>query len=499
MSNITGIMIDSRSEVHPDWVNLSLNSIRKAEELYPLEKLIVVKNTDRKKTIGQCWNEALQYVETEWTMFFADDDWITPDFLFVYHYWTTRKETNRSVAIQSHMTVYNETEKGDVYNTLERCHTGMWRTEYLREHPFNEKLEKGIDREYVEECDKRGDFRLVIHYYHGYHYRQHEDYSCAGKIRLIKESGDLYFNARYPIFIQPVTERLKKNYTVTLDNHPFDPQVAKGAKVMWCDWADENAFNISEYDNGVPKILRLHAYEAFGSMIHYIDFDKFEKVIFVAKHIKDYVERQIKKKLKNAVVIPNGVNVSDYYIPDDKEKNNKIAWAGQIGRKKGALLLLFLAEHFPDYEFHIAGKYDEKDIAELFHQRMPDNMFIHPYSYNIKEFFKDKTYYLNTSPREGCPITPLQAMASGLKPIIYKWSGAEDYMPSYWLFKDVNEFDMILKGEYDPWRYREYVENNYNFNVMYDKFVEIINVSYKSADLHQNKDTYPGRNVHAIG
>jgi glycosyltransferase involved in cell wall biosynthesis len=387
-------------------------------------------------------------------------------------------------------------DKNDVYSNLNRPHTGMWKTEYLRKYPFNEKLKKGIDREYVEEVEKRGDYRLMIHYYAGYHYRQHGDYSCAGKINLLKDNeAEIYINAKYPTFISGVADYLEKDgYSVFLDNHPFEPQLANNAKLIWCDWGDENAYKIANYVTDAVKILRIHAYEVFTGNIHYIDFDRFDKVIFVASHILEYARKKTGKKIENAIIIPNGIKMGDFTIPlDGKEQNNKIAWAGNIDRKKGAGELMLIAEHFSEYEFHVAGKWYEQDVGEYFTKMKPDNLILNPYSYSLNNFFSDKTYYLNTSMREGCPVTPLQAMAAGLKPLIRNWYGADKYLPKYWVWKDFAELNTILTGSYDEWRYRDYVENNYNFSNMYDKIKGIVDHELNSgAVVYQGEDTYQG-------
>jgi len=471
-SLITVVMIDSRSDQHPDWVQTAINSVKK--QTYPV-KMLVVDNIGRKKTIGQCWNEAVKHVNTPWTFFLGDDDWISPDLCGLFAYYIQRPDLQQAVSFTTNMTVYREEGQETRTKELPRPHTGCWKTEYLRKYPFNEKLQKGIDREYIEEVEKRGDTKILIHYHAGYHYRQHDDYSCAGKISLKPQSGEIYVNSRYPIHVSAITERLKKHYSITLDNHPFDPLSTSGAKLWFCDWGNENAVAMGNFETNVPKILRVHAYEVFTQLLHHIPFDRYDRVIFVAEHIKEYAERQLNRKLEHAVVIPNGVDLNAFYPPADKERNNKIAYAGELSRKKGLQLMLFIAEHFPEYDFHVAGKFNEPDMAEYFMQRKPDNVFLEPYSYDLNEFFKDKTYFLLTSPREGCNVTALQAMAAGLHPLVYHHIGASDLLKEISPFCTIEQLNTRLRTMYvSPGYCREIVEHYYNIETIFPQYLEII-------------------------
>ena len=458
-------MINSRGDIHPDWVSMAIASVKR--QYYPV-KMIVVDNRELKHTIGACWNKAVREAKTEWVLFIGDDDWISRDYCYCLK--SFAEDHPEYDCITTGMTFY---KPDDTHNITTQQNTGMWKREYLLKYPFNEKLKKGIDREYVEEAQKCGCTAAHLFYHHGIFVRIHETHNLTKRPER-KKISDIYFNARYPTFINPVVDRLRyQGYDVVVDNKDFNYDLAGGAKLIWADWCDENAYKLAEFKTKAKKIMRLHAYEAFTITPYYINWKAFDKVIFVADHIKEYVERILRRKITNSIVIPNGVRLDGYNFKN-KKQNNKIAWAGNIDRKKGGQLLLFIAEHFPEYEFHVAGKFNEQDMIEYFDKRKPDNLFIHPYSYDLNKFFKDKTYFLNTSPREGCPVTPLEAMACGLKPLIYRWVGAEDYVSKYWTFKDMAELGAILNGNYDPWRYREYVENNYNFEVMYDSFKEII-------------------------
>lgn len=495
---ITVVMIDSRSDAHPDWVQTAINSVKR--QVYPV-KLIVVNNVGRKHTIGKCWNDAVKQVDTPWVLFLGDDDWITPDYCQMLSNYARRDDLKHAVCVTTHMTVFRDYADGERYKELPRPCTGMWRREYLLQYPFNEKLPKGIDREYFEEAEKRGDTRILIHYHAGYHYRQHDDYSCAGKIQLKTSSGDIYVNSRYPLHTTPIVERLKKHYDVVIDNHPFDPQAAEGARVIWCDWGNEEAAKISRYETPARKVLRIHAYEAYTSMLHYIDLNAFDKVIFVADHIRDYCQAVLKRRIENAVVIPNGVDLKGFRPPRGKRRNHRIAYAGELSRKKGSQLLLFMAEHFPEYAFHVAGKFVEPDFAQYWHARAPENVILEPYSYDLNKFFEDKTYFLLTSPREGCNVTTLQAMAAGLKPLVYDHVGASDIFGPY-VFRDLPEFSMLL-DEVDHREYRAYVEANYSIEKIFEQyksiFDELANGYQPDRDQDASQDAHSRALSSAIG
>jgi len=469
--NITVGMIDTRSAVHPEWTATAINSVK--NQILPVE-MVVYNNIGRKKTIGACLNDMVRTIKTDWIFFLDDDDWISPDYLAILNYYIERNKESglNPISICTYMTIVNDTEN---YQTIQRVHKGVIRRDYMLKYPWNEKLLHGVDREWFEEARKRNDPVQLIHYHYGYHYRQHNEHRARdeGNIEILKEPGDIYINSRYAQHTRMLAKMFQEKYKVVLTDAKFDPQLAEGAKVWWCDWGDDNAVAMGNYKTDAKKILRVHAYEAFTQMIYHVPFKKFDTVVFVAKHIKDYVESQV-GEIPNAVVIPNGVDTDEYTIPDNKEVNNKIAYAGELSRKKGISLLMLLAEHFPAYDFHVAGKFHETDVADWFNKRKPKNVYLEPYSYNLNEFFKDKTYILNTSLREGCPQTMLQGMSAGLKPISYAWVGVENF--PFYSFKNIDVFArhlMDIEGQ-NPQFYRDEILENYNIKKIFPKWEKII-------------------------
>ena len=455
-------MINSRSDKHPDWVQLARDTVQKQSVDC---ELVEVDNIGRKKTIGECWNEGIRKSRFDYVLFLGDDDWLSADYCSVvlqyainhpnYVMWTT------------YMTAFSMEE--NIYTALPRICTGMWSKEYLLKFPFNEELQKGIDREYIEEMQKRGDVGLTIKHHHGYYYRKHEDYSCAGKITFQQKPADIYVLTTYRNFIDPLVKEWRKDKEVFVSTEDFNTQMADEAEIIWCEWLHNRAVDVANYKCKAKKFLRIHAYEAFSNLIHYIDFSKFDKVIFIAKHIKDYVEFKV-GPLPNATVIPVGIDLDKFKLTD-KTRNNKIAYAGEITRKKGVGELLLIAKSLPEYEFHVAGKFKDEDVARHLNEKQPENVFIHPYSYDLNEFFRDKTYFINTSLREGNPITVLEAMACGLKPLINDWVGAVKIYGRF-VFRDLFELEQLLRGDVTPDVYREFAEQ-YNLKRTIERINEV--------------------------
>jgi len=307
------------------------------------------------------------------------------------------------------------------------------------------------------------------------------------KMHNLKKKGKLYIVASLPSFIEPYIKSFmdSEDYYIRFEQK-FNPQNADNADVIFCEWADFNAIAASNFNTKAKKIIRVHAYEVFSQFIDRVNFYNVDHLIFVANHIKEYFMKRVEGWDLDfkTTVIGNGVDLDKFRIASNKKQNNKIAWSGFISNKKGAVLLLYLAQNLPDHEFHVCGTFQEPDVQELFERQKPNNMILYPWQDDLNEFFADKSYILNTSPREGCPVATMEGMACGLQPLIYNWIGSESFAPSSpWV--TMGELQYLLNNPLSFRENRDHVEMHFDFK---EKKTLIKNIIDSYITLKEEKD-----------
>ena len=305
------------------------------------------------------------------------------------------------------------------------------------------------------------------------------------KLGLVKKPK-LYIVASIPTFIEPILNQLNDEYYLRVEL-AFNPANADNADIIWCEWADHNAIAVSNYKGKAKKILRIHSYEVYSHFINQINFDAFDKIVFIAKHVQDYLAQRLSVNglADRFEVINHGVDLDKlqlnrYKIENQGYRNNKIAYAGFISNKKGAMQLLMIAEELKDYEFHVAGKFQEADIQRLYEHNKPDNMFLYGWQNDLNSFYSDKTYFINCSPREGSPVAMLEAMACGLIPLTYNWVGVDEIFNNHLsvglIWKTVGELkENINRLNFDYLELRDHIEQYYNKEIQYNKTIKLIN------------------------
>ncbi|MCM3162333.1 glycosyltransferase [Metabacillus litoralis] len=285
--------------------------------------------------------------------------------------------------------------------------------------------------------------------------------------------------------INSLSEEYQTKKVIVTDFNLLEKEM-ENTDICWFEWCDELVIYGSNLSIAKNKhiICRLHSYEAFMPYINQVKWTSIDKVIFVAKHIQEFVLKSEKNLMENkTVVIPNGIDLKKYKL-EERTKGFNIAYVGYINYKKGPMLLIqaikAIVEQDSRYKLYIAGEFQDARYLLYFQQMIKElnlekNVIFQGWQEDIDIWLKDKHYIISTSVLEGHPVGIMEAMARGLKPIIHNFVGARNIYPSEFLWNTLTECTKIVENQdYNPNRYRDFIEKNFSLNSQIDHIKNLV-------------------------
>lgn len=259
----------------------------------------------------------------------------------------------------------------------------------------------------------------------------------------------------------------------------FDGAALIGADLCFVDWADQNAIAASEKRLPIPLVVRLHSYEVFTSYPQQIRWWNVDRLVFVADHVRDFALNAFNPACPS-LVIPNGVRLEDWtFRKREKMAHPKVAFTGGFDSKKGTVLLQQVFAAWPKATFHIAGpSFDTRYLVSMLDflnkTGYKNRVFHEGYQQNLDKWLEDKDYIILTSPWEGHNVGALQAMAKGIKPLVYNFPGAENLYPEECLWLNLRELRDRADAPVYSQRYRDWVvEKGWHLEAQTDAFEKI--------------------------
>lgn len=291
-------------------------------------------------------------------------------------------------------------------------------------------------------------------------------------------------------FLSDIIEKLSEEFNVlkliVTDYSQIDLGMQWG-DICWFEWCDELLVYGSkvQMSRGKKIICRLHRYEAFTDYLKNVNWDRVDKVIFVSEHIRDIVIQKVNLPNDRGEIIYNGINLNTFkYFKRDKGFN--LAWIGYLNLRKNPMLVIQylneLVKKDKRYNLSIAGTFQDetlsyylKDIIERLN--LNENITFDGFIPNnkLEEWLKDKHYIITGSIAEGHPVGVMEAMATGIKPIIHYFPGCEKFYPSKYTYKELDEFvKRIDEDDYNSEEYREFIRENFSLDLQFKKIFELI-------------------------
>ena len=279
-------------------------------------------------------------------------------------------------------------------------------------------------------------------------------------------------------FIKDIAQILSNIYDVKLVVTTDGRQIKEAydwADIVWLEWANEMAVEIT---NKLPKdekkiICRLHRYEAFTPFVQKINWNNIDKLILVADHMKEVLEKyqsNIYKLIEDRIeVVPNGLDLNRFQFRVRRPGFN-IAVVAHINHRKEPAMWLqvigMLKKVDEEYTLHIAGDFQDPTYAHYFYYFIKNaglekNVKLYGWVEDVNAFLEDKNYLLSTSIHESFGYNIAEAMAKGIKPIIHNYAGAKTQWPEKLVYNFIFEIPNLLSEEYNSLSYRTYIEDSW--------------------------------------
>ncbi|MBG6218717.1 hypothetical protein IWX75_003204 [Arthrobacter sp. CAN_A6] len=227
------------------------------------------------------------------------------------------------------------------------------------------------------------------------------------------------------------------------------------ADMIFCEFCSLNAVWYSwSKKPGQTLIVRFHGYELNSEWIRDINVANVDMFVFVSEFYRDQVVSALKWPVEKTTVIPNMVDVQDLHRPKLELARFHIGIIGVVPilkRPDRALdLLEILLESDLRYTLHVRGRAPwqyqwmwsndhARDAYESFYERLASNpklrrrVVFEEFGPDMGRWLQKIGWVLSPSFRETFHLAPVEGMASGAVPVVWKRDGAAEIFSSQWV------------------------------------------------------------------
>ena len=280
-------------------------------------------------------------------------------------------------------------------------------------------------------------------------------------------------------FIRDIADAMQDEFEIERFNSNSPPQFCD---IIWFEWFDGWGLQLLKIKPSQTKcIIRLHRYELFTSrtlkLIQDVTdsgaYKNINKLVFVSETIKQIGISKFPWMKDISVVIPNLFDHTKFPLAK-RNKGYNLLFLGRISYVKNLPLCLTMFHELlkldSNYILNIVGEIADVELkyyVENFIEKtkIQDNitwMSRIPHD-KVPNLMADMHYILCSSIFESQGIGIVEGVATGLKPVIFDFPGAEQFYPEKWRWTDRTDFvGNILSPDYNPQEYHDYAIKNYS-------------------------------------
>jgi glycosyltransferase involved in cell wall biosynthesis len=243
--------------------------------------------------------------------------------------------------------------------------------------------------------------------------------------------------------------------------------------IAWFDGGGEMVVEASELPRDGKTIVSLRRSDVRGDWVEKVRWEHVDILVQIGSSAVEAALLERVPDIRNRtrlVVIPNGVNL-DRYVVQQRSRGKHLACTGCLSMETNPAFLLQCVQklHYIDAEYRLffSGRF-ESSVLEQYVRHMVQTLGLtevvsfEPYPSDLNAWLQDKHFIVSCGIDENQVESVLAGMASGLKPIVHNFPGAETLLPSACLFNIAEEFcERVLGPDYEPAGYRRFVEDRY--------------------------------------
>lgn len=287
-------------------------------------------------------------------------------------------------------------------------------------------------------------------------------------------------------FLHHLLSDWRKNHDVSLYSFRNKPKAlirlpsfyrsVKKADLIYIEWMAASArwflnffLKKTPIHNLAPIIIRCHGFEITSKYLSKMDVSKVFKVICVSKTYEQILLDEKPELNGRSTVIYNGVDISKFNYTEAKPFNHETVMIGSHNQNKRFFDVVSSWHPFKS-TLHLVGGFNGSPEEEAYAwtqkyiEKFGVNAIIHGFIDHdqLPIFLKNKSFLINNSLRESFGVSIVEAMASGVIPLVFQGMGAtHEIVPRELLFKDSTELRKLLdhffscsKEQIREWRAR---------------------------------------------
>lgn len=292
-------------------------------------------------------------------------------------------------------------------------------------------------------------------------------------------------------FVDALIEKLSSKYKVKKFDYAGDVERLRGqmkeVDLGWFEWGNGPIVPASNSGIKIPIINRIHRYELYSESPRHVNWPAVDRLIFSSPSmILKFKSKFVNESSQvTSTLVPIGVD-TDIFKFHDKPVTKQIIYVGRIHPHKNPSILLQIfakiVKSDPEYRLKIIGGFSDELFEEYFYDQIKklgiekNIIFTGKLTHSeMVSHLQQADFFLITSIIEGLSQASLEAMACGVRPVIFNYYGSEVAYPRSCIYSTVDEaVDMILEPKISRVESRKIIEDEYRLIDSEFRITEIV-------------------------